>query len=134
MTPIRKQPPGYVAPTIKPRPTVAPAPSNAPVPSKPTRPPRSAESIAREAKHTLKYGQSLPMKKGTGPSAYAVANNIPPAARKPTVSGIPKPAPSGPLVPVHGGGMMPQSQAYTMKKGGTTTLHSITKSSKKSNW
>jgi hypothetical protein len=53
---------------------------------------------------------------------------------RPTVSGIPKPAPSGPLVPVRGGGMAPQSAAYTMKKGGTTTLHSITKSSKKSNW
>ena len=44
------------------------------------------------------------------------------------------PAPTGPMVPVRGGGMAPQSQAYFMKKGGTTKLHSITKSNKKSNW
>ena len=47
-------------------------------PAMPARPARPAESIAREAKHTLKYGQSLPMVKGTGPSAYAVANKLPP--------------------------------------------------------
>lgn len=116
MTPIRKLPPGYVAPPItpKPRPAVNPGPLPGPRPRAdgsyggappvtggpkpaPVRPPRPAESIAREAKHTLKYGQSLPMQKGTGPSAYA--------------------------------------KAMGLKKGGkTTTLHSITKSSKKSNW
>ena len=46
----------------------------------------------------------------------------------------PMPAPTGPMTPVRGGGMLPKSLAVMAKKGGTTKLHSIKKSNKKSNW
>jgi hypothetical protein len=57
----------------------------------PAMPARSTKANPIEAKHTLKYGQSLPMKKGTGPSAYAVANKLPPKpkARGTTTSDLP---------------------------------------------
>ena len=43
---------------------------------------------------------------------------IPRGAVKPTVTGTPRPKPSGPMVPVRGGGMAPASMATMMKEGG----------------
>jgi len=92
MTPKKPTPPGYVPTNPKtPRPTVdsglmpavsgqrpradgsygAPPTTGGPKPAPQVRPPRSTKVNPIAAKHGLKYGQSLPMKKGTGPSALS---------------------------------------------------------------
>jgi hypothetical protein len=99
MTPKKPTPPGYVPTNPKtPRPTVdsgsmpamtGPRPRADGTPKKPTPPgyvptnprtPRPTKVNPIAAKHGLKYGQSLTMKEGTGPSTYAVAE----AARQPS--------------------------------------------------
>ncbi len=84
MMPKKPTLPGDVASTTKTRstPTVTgPGQQLSAGPTKPVpRPPRSTKVNPIAAKHGLKYGQSLTMKEGTGPSAYAVAE----AARRPS--------------------------------------------------
>ena len=70
---------------------------------------------------------TAPVGKGPGNTGGPLIKPPPPGVRtpaapvgKPTVTGAPKPPPSGPMVPVRGGGMAPASAATTMKKGGTT--------------